>query len=376
MTAAGSRAASDCANFFGPRCQIALTTGVQMSYFESGPADGDTVIFLHTDTTSAVDWAWTAQALAALQPGYHIIALDQRGAGATDLPDKDICWDTPNLCMTENDLAADVMAFMAAKDIAKAILVGHAWGAGVARNVALHHPGHVTRLVLIGAGSPRIGGASPPEQGALGAFRDKTFAPLGWQKMLTDKGVAWPAGALHMRPIDIDPGAVDNIVRNWDISAVAQPDVVRAIAAQTAAVPLSTWGYGLDPTQRPPTKSENLTSLSVPTLVLWATEDAGFKPAQGKLIDALKAAAKANKGMYFYWKQYGVRPPPASGDKHDADDIGHDIPWEAPHELAADISSFIETGQPTPDLYHTDAPADVHRIVTEPGKAVIVSGKH
>jgi hypothetical protein len=79
--------------------------------------------------------------------------------------------------------------------------------------------------------------------------------------------------------------------------------------------------------------------------------------------------------MYFYWKQYGLRPPPASGDKHDADEIGHDIPWEAPRELAADIVSFIETGKPTRDLYHTDAPADIHRIVTEPGKAIIVSSQ-
>ena len=44
-------------------------------------------------------------------------------------------------------------------------------------------------------------------------------------------------------------------------------------------------------------------------------------------------------------------------------------------ELAADIKSFVDTGKPTPDLYRTDAPADIHRIVTEPGKAVIVSSQ-
>jgi hypothetical protein len=77
--------------------------------------------------------------------------------------------------------------------------------------------------------------------------------------------------------------------------------------------------------------------------------------------------------MYFYWKQYGVRPPPPSRDKHDADDIGHNLSWEAPRELAADIDSFVRTGSPTRDLYRTDAPADVHKILVEPGKAVIIS---
>jgi hypothetical protein len=77
--------------------------------------------------------------------------------------------------------------------------------------------------------------------------------------------------------------------------------------------------------------------------------------------------------MYFYWKQYGVRPPPASGDKHQADDIGHNLSWEAPRQLAADIESFVRTGAPTRDLYRTDAPADKHRILVEPGKAIVVS---
>lgn len=79
--------------------------------------------------------------------------------------------------------------------------------------------------------------------------------------------------------------------------------------------------------------------------------------------------------MYFFWKQYGVRPPPASGNKHDADDIGHNLSWEAPKQLAEDIDRFIRTGEPTPDLYRSDAPRDIHKILEIPGKAVIVSSR-
>jgi hypothetical protein len=79
--------------------------------------------------------------------------------------------------------------------------------------------------------------------------------------------------------------------------------------------------------------------------------------------------------MYFYWKQYGVRPPPASGNKHDADDIGHNLSWEAPRQLSADIDSFVRAGEPTRDLYRSDAPRRIQTILEERGKAIIVSSR-
>jgi len=363
-------AASQCDNFFGQRCLIDLSTGVHMSYFDLGRESGETLILLHTDTTSAVEWAWTANALLELDPTLHVYALDQRGAGSTDLPNTAACWITPNLCITQADLAADVLAFMDARGIAKATLVGHALGAGAARSVALSHPQRVVRLILSGTGAPRPAGTTEP--------RRTRFSPLdalGWKKMLEAKGVRWPERALHMRPLDIDPDAVANIIRHWDISAIAAPQVVEAIAAQTAGESLASWGV-IDPTAVPQAPPENLASLSVPTLVLWGSEDAGLdRASQDRLIALLKQTSVANPAMYFYWKQYGVRAAPASGDKHDADDIGHNLSWEAPRQLAADIESFVRTGAPTRDRYRTDAPADKRRILVEPGQATWVSSR-
>jgi pimeloyl-ACP methyl ester carboxylesterase len=359
---------SECDNFFGQRCLVNLPTGVHMSYFDLGPADGETVILLHTDTTSALEWAWTVDALLSMDPNLHVYALDQRGAGATDLPNTARCWSKPNLCIAQADLAADLLAFMNAKKIAKATLVGHAMGAAAARLAALDHPERVVRLILSGTGLPR---AQPTQ--ALGIQPDE-MAALGWRKMLEAKGIKWPQGALHMRPLDIDPDAVRNIAQNWDISVIALPEVVAAIAAQTAEESLATWGT-LDPTP-PPASAVRLDSLSVPTLVLWGSEDSGLsRESQDRLMDVLKRASRTNRGMYFYWKQYGVRPPPPSGDKHQADDIGHNLSWEVPRQLAADIDSFIRTGTPTRDLYRTDAPADIHKIIVETGKATIVSSR-
>jgi pimeloyl-ACP methyl ester carboxylesterase len=370
------KAGSDCGNIFGQHCLVALSTGVHMSYFDLGAASGETLILLHTDTTAAVEWAWTARELLRLDPDLHLYALDQRGAGATDLPNSGRCWSNPNLCITRADLAADLLAFMNAKGISRATLVGHAMGAGAARLLAVNHPERVVRLILSGTGvPPAVGAAAPPPLATPPGIRTDGMEALGWRTMLEAKGVAWPQGALHMRPIDIDPDAVRNIIQHWDISNIAAPEVVAAIAAQTAGESLASWGT-LDPTPAPPNPPERLDTLSVPTLALWGSEDAGLSRAsQDRLIDVLRRASETHEGMYFYWKQYGVRPPPRSGDKHDADDIGHNLSWEAPLALAADIDSFVRTGAPTRDLYRTDAPPHVRNILVERGKAIIVSSR-
>jgi pimeloyl-ACP methyl ester carboxylesterase len=370
------KAGTDCGNIFGQHCLVTLATGVRMSYFDLGSPSGETLILLHTDTTAALEWAWTARELLRLDPDLHLYALDQRGAGATDLPDTGRCWSHPNLCITRADLAADLLAFMNAKGISRATLVGHAMGAGAARLVAVNHPERVVRLIVSGTGVPPAVDAAAPHPPAMPrGIRTDGMEALGWQAMLEAKGVAWPLGALHMRPIDIDPDAVRNITQHWDISNIAAPELVAAIAAQTAGESLASWGT-LDPTPAPPALPERLDTLSVPTLVLWGSEDAGLnKASQDRLIEVLRRASETHEGMYFYWKQYGVRPPPRSGDKHDADDIGHNLSWEAPLQLAADIDSFVRTGVPTRDLYRTDAPADIRKIVVEPGKAVIVSSR-
>jgi pimeloyl-ACP methyl ester carboxylesterase len=378
ITGPCAAAPSECANFFGQHCLVDLSTGVHMSYFDLGSGGGETVIMLHTDTTGAIEWAWTVNALLSMDPALHVYALDQRGSGATDLPATARCWSQPNLCITRTDLAADLLAFMDAKRIAKATLVGHAMGAGAARMFALNHPERVTRLVLSGTGLPSTKGsalaASAPAASASPRLRTDGMEALGWQKMLEAKGVRWPQGALHMRPLDIDPDAVRTITRHWDISAIAAPEIVDIIAAQSAGQSLASWGT-LDATPVP-RSAEDLDKLKAPTLVLWGSEDAGLNRAsQERLIEVLRQASNAGHGMYFYWKQYGVRPPPSSGDKHDADDIGHNLSWEAPRQLAADIDSFIRTGAPTRDLYRTDAPNDIHKIIVEPGKALIVSSK-
>lgn len=360
--------ATDCENLFGQRCLVDLPTGVHMSYYEIGPKSGEALILLHTDTTTAVEWAWTAHELAKLDPGIRIFALDQRGAGETDLPNTPLCRVKPNLCITQTNLADDVLAFMDTMGIAKATIYGHAWGARFARTVAVYHPERVSRLIMSGIRAAEADAWQP-------TFALADLEGLGWRRMLEARGVKWPQGALHLRPIDFDPDAVRNINQNWDISAIAAPEFVAIIAAQTAAESLASWGV-LDPTPHPRQPAANFQTLAVPTLVLWGSSDNYLdRASQDQLMDLLRQASKANKDMYFYWKQYGVLPRPASRNKHEAVDIGHNLSWEAPRQLAADIASFIRTGAPTRDRYRTNAPVNIREIVVEPGQATIVSSR-
>jgi pimeloyl-ACP methyl ester carboxylesterase len=307
----------------------------------------------------------------------RVFALDQRGAGSTTLPATQVCRSNPNRCITPAELAADVLAFMNAQSIASATLVGHAIGALPARLVAVRHPARVRRLILSGTGEalPVSAAQAQAQAQSRQARAFHSLDALGWQAMLEQRQVAWPLGALHLRPLDFDADAVRHLTQHWDISAIAAPEVVAAIAARSAMQTMDSWGV-IDPVAAPDSAVPSLAALRQPTLLLWGRADAILdQDSQDRAIRSLRDAAEAHPGMYFYWKQYGVTPPPVSGDKHDATDIGHNLSWEAPRQLARDIDSFIRLGRPTPDLYRTASPADRQHIIEEPDRAILVSSR-
>jgi pimeloyl-ACP methyl ester carboxylesterase len=151
---------------------------------------------------------------------------------------------------------------------------------------------------------------------------------------------------------------------------VANQDFVKSILPETAVVKMGTW-IGATEALLEIDNTTRLSNLTVPTLVLWGTQDSVFfkEPHQSALIAALKTSQAP-----FVWKQYGQAPLPASGSQEN--DIGHNLQWAAPRQVAADLLSFINTGQPTADLHYAvpnpSGPGFV--IATAAGQAVIVSG--
>src|SRR5690242_5191782 len=92
--------------------EIKLSTGIRLHYAEQGPATAEPIILLHGYSDS---WFSFSDVLAPLSRDTRVYALDLRGHGKSEQPANGY---------RMRDLAADVIAFMDAKSIVRATLVG------------------------------------------------------------------------------------------------------------------------------------------------------------------------------------------------------------------------------------------------------------
>lgn len=92
--------------------------------------------------------------LPILSREFMVYAYDLRGAGETQRP--------PEPRISYEVWRADLSAFLDSFGIDEAVLVGWSLGAGVVMDFAVHYPKRVSKLVLIGAVSPRLERAIDP----------------------------------------------------------------------------------------------------------------------------------------------------------------------------------------------------------------------
>lgn len=344
---------------------VTLPTGIEMRYLEAGDPEGDVVLFLHGYTDTSLSFAPTIQSLLARRPGVRALAVDLRGHGGSSMPLPEECAPEPERCFTIELLAEDVLAFMDALDLERAHLVGHSLGSMVAQLAALAAPERVQSLVLIGSAARIVGNP---------VIRDFVLEQViegTWRPALEAKGHAWPTEVYELTPADADPGVETWLLANWVTEVAGDPAYLAELAARTARVPLGTW-LGVARAVLEFDNVSNLAELSVPTLVLWATQDAvTAETDQVVLRSALNEASRACRTTYV-WKSYGREPLPASGLP--VSDLGHNFHWGAADAVAADIAGWLEGGAPTPDFHYAD-PADSRRIETVPGEAMLVVGE-
>jgi pimeloyl-ACP methyl ester carboxylesterase len=114
------------------------SNGIKMRVAEMG--SGPLVVLLHGWPESWYSWRYQLPELA--KAGYHVVAPDMRGYGATDAP--------PSVeDYTIQKLAADVVGLLDAMGESQAIVVGHDWGAVVAWNSALIYPDRFRAVVCM-----------------------------------------------------------------------------------------------------------------------------------------------------------------------------------------------------------------------------------
>ena len=254
---------------------VELPGGLTIPYLEQGAPDGIPMILLHGITDSHRSYE---PVLAALPGGIRAFAVTARGHGDAG---------KPHAGYAAADLAGDVIAFMDALAIDRAIVVGHSMGSWTAQRVAGTHPERVRGVVLAGA---------------FATFRDR---PEMQELHAEFRDLSDP----------IDPG----YARAWQESTLARPvpeTFMAVIVEETRKPPARVWeaafGGLLDDAP------ERIGTITAPTLLAWGDRDA-FVPRADQ--DALLARIQdAELEVYA--------------------GAGHALHWEEPERFAADLAEF------------------------------------
>jgi uncharacterized protein (TIGR03083 family) len=264
--------------------------GVRLHWVEWAPAqpdegDGVDIFALHGLSSNALYWARLAQRL----PHRRVVALDQRGHGASDAP-------ATGYRMEE--LSDDAALAMSSLGLARPAVLGHSWGGSVALDLAATHLEQVGGLGLI----------------------DSPVLPMS-------ERITWEQAAELMQPPLPRHASLDEAHERSRqlLGAAWGPDLEPFVAAShrqqgeawvlnlTAEVRLQIlkqlFGF------QPPLLFERISGL--PVLLALAGGDAGFRRWKEQGAELLLAAV-----------------PDADLRWHDS---GHDIPLIKPDQVAEDV---------------------------------------
>lgn len=133
--------------------QFLEINGLRFRYLEWGDQDAPPILLLHGFSSTAVAWRGVGEALA---DRYRVVALDQRGHGATE-------WDAQGR-YTIGDFVSDAREFSQRLHLAPFVLVGHSMGGSIAYTYASTYPDDVTRLVIEDAAPRPANDPRPPLQ--------------------------------------------------------------------------------------------------------------------------------------------------------------------------------------------------------------------
>jgi non-heme chloroperoxidase len=256
---------------------VDLDTGVRLRYAEAGDPAAEPLIMLHGYSDS---WYSFSPVIPLLESRYRLLALDQRGHGASDQPESGYAMP---------DLAQDVVAFMDELGIRRATIVGHSMGSLVAQQVGLIAPERVERLVLIGSGTD-------------------------FQQMNDRDAFAEAVNALT------DPVSLE-FIRGFQESTIHRPlpkAFVDSVIGESTRLTARVWKELLEGMLSTPPADE-LARKGIPTLLVWGDKDSVFPLANR---DAL------------------ARRLPAA-ERLDYEDTGHATHWERPEQFVEDLHDFI-----------------------------------
>jgi pimeloyl-ACP methyl ester carboxylesterase len=156
---------------------------VKIATYEFGDPEHPTVFAVHGFASSALgNWHLTGWTRDLLRANLHVIAIDQRGHGASDKPHDPAMYTMPLL-------AADVLAVLDTYLLDEVVYLGYSLGARVGWRAAREYPERITRAVLGG-----IPDGDPLTRFRLDEARGFVEAGEPIQDRLTETYVSMAAG--------------------------------------------------------------------------------------------------------------------------------------------------------------------------------------
>lgn len=150
---------------FQPR-RFEVRPGIEMSYLDEGPSDGEVVVMLHGNPSWSYYWR---HLVSGLRESYRCIVPDHVGMGLSDKPD-DAPKASPRYDYTLQSRIEDVDALLRHLGIDGPLtLAVHDWGGMIGFGWALKHPERIKRLVITNTASfPLPAEKAMPWQIAMG----------------------------------------------------------------------------------------------------------------------------------------------------------------------------------------------------------------
>ena len=268
----------------------ALVHGQRIAYLDVGT--GPPVILIHGFGGSM--WQWEYQQ-HALSQHFRVLTLDLPGAGLSDKPDIDY---------RPDQMLDFFVGFMDAVKIPQATLVGNSMGAGLAIGMALEHPAHVARLVLVGGLPQHVIEklTSPSIKRALNTSAPSWFISFG-NRLFGGLMIESVLREMVHDPALLTPAVLERADRNR-----RRPGLIKPMMTVRENLPL--WESGL---------ATRIGEITHQTLVLWGEEDRVFPIAVGEELHQII------KGSRF------IRVPKA----------GHIPQWERPDVVNQELITFI-----------------------------------
>lgn len=131
------------------------SSGIELAYFDTG--EGDPVVCIHGFASTAhINWTYPGWVETLTRAGRRVIALDNRGHGASQK-----LYDPAQYHTTL--MAEDARALLDHLGIERSVVLGYSMGARITAFLAQRHPDRVSAAIMGGLGIKLVDGVGLPE---------------------------------------------------------------------------------------------------------------------------------------------------------------------------------------------------------------------